>query len=154
MGLSQTPPHSTEKCQEIRNKFTLYKHLSWERGRWLRRKMLNPPPPMDTLSSSHGHIKAATMYGTTHSENLNSSRTAIPQLKIYRKSHTEKGRRGRDRWEPNPRHSDPQVGGYHRCGGPSWGARSSSPTADSPCPGDLHWEDEAPYCLALKISGA
>lgn len=52
------------------------------------------------LTSSHGHTEATTTYNAAPSgNNLRTSRTILPQLKKdIKKSHIDKGRRGR---EPN-----------------------------------------------------
>lgn len=72
------------------------------------------------LPSSHGHTKAATTYGATHSENdPKTHKISLPQLERERKNHIEKGRRGRDAPSgTKPWQGDPQVGEGehgHRC---------------------------------------
>ena len=83
------------------------------------------------LISSHKHPKTTTTHGTIASENdLKSSRTDFLQLMVWRKSHIEMGRRGRDEvWSsrtPTLPVAPHKWKGYHGCEGPPWRVRNLS----------------------------
>lgn len=95
------------------------------------RRILSSPSPTNTARLKLPNRANFSING------LKTSKTAVLQLKIQRKSHIEKGWRSRDAVCQNSHTSgtDLQWKGYHRCRGPAWGTSSSSPTLSTPTPG-------------------